>query len=141
MTIRHPGGRGRKAEHKHITFTVSLPPDLKALLDEWTTPDTSRSEVVAQLIRDKVQVKDHQTTVESLSELPTDSLLQVVRIKVPASLKWKSYRMAEVEQILREGKTLRREGLVWVTEKGQKLQHRAVEALLKAGNVAKISVH
>jgi hypothetical protein len=135
MTIRHPGGRGRKAEHKHITFTVSLPPDLKALLDDWTTPDTSRSEVVAQLIRDKVQLKEHQTTIEPLAELATDSLLQVVRVKVPSSLHWKSHRMAEVEQMLSEGKTLRREGLVWVTEKGQKLQHRAVEALLKVGNV------
>lgn len=48
---KHPGGRGRKAPNKHEAITISLPPHLKALLDAWTTPELSRSEVVGELIQ------------------------------------------------------------------------------------------
>ena len=47
---KHPGGRGRRAENKHQTITISLLPELKAALDAAVTDETSRSEVVAQLI-------------------------------------------------------------------------------------------
>ncbi|WP_412030615.1 hypothetical protein [Deinococcus yunweiensis] len=47
---KHRGGRGRRAPNKHESFSVSLPPHLKALLDGWVTDDLSRSEVIGQLI-------------------------------------------------------------------------------------------
>lgn len=52
MEKKHVGGRGRKAIGKHKTFGVSLPPDLKTLLDSWVTDDLSRSGVVAELIQE-----------------------------------------------------------------------------------------
>jgi Arc/MetJ-type ribon-helix-helix transcriptional regulator len=136
MIAKHPGGRGRKAEHKHITFTVSLPPDLKAVLDSWVTSETSRSEVVAQLVRQKAQIKEKQTTIEPLSEFFTGTSLRVVRVKVPASLHWKADRMVEVEKLLSHGKKLTRRGHIWYTDQEGTLQNRAVEALLKTGNLA-----
>lgn len=50
MEKKHLGGRGRKASNKHQVFSVSLPPELKVLLDSWVTQEVSRSELVAQLI-------------------------------------------------------------------------------------------
>jgi hypothetical protein len=53
MTQKHQGGRGRRApaKTKQIVVAVSLSPSEKALLDSWMNEATSRSEVVAQLIR------------------------------------------------------------------------------------------
>lgn len=52
---KHRGGRGRRAVNKHESFSVSLPPHLKALLDGWVTHDLSRSEVIGQLIEAHAQ--------------------------------------------------------------------------------------
>lgn len=54
---RHLGGRGRRAESKYQTITISLPPELKTLLDSWTSPEISRSQVVAQLIEARAQAQ------------------------------------------------------------------------------------
>ena len=56
---KHRGGRGRRAKNKHETITVSLPPNLKALLDGWVTDEISRSEIVARLI------EAHAATLEA----------------------------------------------------------------------------
>jgi hypothetical protein len=45
------GGRGRKARNKYQVFSVSVPLELKILLDSWVTPEVSRSEVIAGLIQ------------------------------------------------------------------------------------------
>lgn len=58
MTMtKHRGGRGRRALNKHKSFSVSLPPHLKAVLDSWVTPELSRSEVLAQLVEAHAQAQ------------------------------------------------------------------------------------
>ncbi len=54
---KHRGGRGRRALNKHESFSVSLPPHLKAVLDSWVTPELSRSEVLAQLVEAHAQAR------------------------------------------------------------------------------------
>jgi hypothetical protein len=57
MRKKHPGGRGHRAGNKYERFTVTLPPDLKALLDEWAVEGgVSRSEALAQVIEERGQV-------------------------------------------------------------------------------------
>jgi hypothetical protein len=148
MTTKHPGGRGRRAQNKHETFSVSLPPDLKAHLDAWTTPEVSRSEVVAGLVRAHAAQLAHRSAVKAPPAdgagnraprivaapiLTGGDTVQVVAVSVPRSLQWKSARMAEVETLLRQGDTLTRHGKTWRTVQGAELGERAVQALLTVG--------
>lgn len=59
---KHLGGRGRRAESKYQTITVSLAPELKTLLDSWTSEGLSRSQVVAQLIEGHARAQGHPAT-------------------------------------------------------------------------------
>lgn len=52
---KHLGGRGRRTDNKFQTITISLPPELKALLDSWASKELNRSQVVAQLIEAQAQ--------------------------------------------------------------------------------------
>jgi hypothetical protein len=130
--------------NKHITITVSLPPDLKELLESWVTPELSRSEIVGKLIQAHaarpaaVGFKDVPLFVAELpaDTQPTGATVRVLSVKVPGSLHWKSERMAQVEELLGHGPLLTRRGHVWHTVQGAALQNRAVEALTKTGNLA-----
>ena len=51
VTVKHKGGRGKTATNKYERFTVTMPPDLLARLDEYASARSlPRSEALALLL-------------------------------------------------------------------------------------------
>ena len=161
MTVKHRGGRGRRALNKHETVTISLPPHLKAALDAAVTPEVSRSEVVAQLIdqhlylstaqaQSQLQVPRKAKRVPAASRVmpkpksrpsrakstpPLPFAVTVISQRVDRGIKWKPERYAEAERLLAQGHTLKRmaDGADYITETGESMSWRTVSALIKMG--------
>lgn len=151
MTKKHVGGRGRKASNKHQTFSVSLPPHLKELLDSWTTEEVSRSELIGQLVQAHAQAlaapaitpatpQPHRkarkgpetgqrgkTTRLAL----TAPVLHVLTTTVPRGKGWKPEKYAEAERLLKQGDTLTADGVDYRTQQGEVMSWRTAEALIK----------
>lgn len=144
---KNRGGRGRKAESKYETVTISLPPELKKALDAAVSAEISRSEVVAQLIaahlvQSPQKKKPKQVTAEIAQKLsPKPSVtnlpgaVTVISQHVPRGLKWKPEKYAIAERLLQDGYTIRKnsESADYTTEKGGTVSWRTVQALLKLG--------
>lgn len=147
--VKHRGGRGRMAPQKHVTVTISLPPKLKAVLDSATTPEISRSEVVARLIETHlvtVSIPDSQQSAgggrparvrktKVTSSLP--EIVTVVQTRCPRgeAMRWDRERYEKTDALLGDGVTLRRveNGADYRTERGNIMSWRTVQALLKLG--------
>ena len=148
MTKKHVGGRGRKASNKHQTFSISLPPHLKQVLDQAVTEEVSRSEVVAGLI-EKHLLKSTPiqpasaraaATPKKAARPPTNNLPQAVTVvsqQVKRGLGWKPEKYEAAEKLLAEGYTITRksDSADYATEKGSLMSWRTVQALLKLGVV------
>lgn len=137
------------APQKHVTVTISLPPHLKEVLDSVTTPEVSRSEVVARLIENHlVQVStpspQQSATVNKPARIrktkTTSSLpktVTVIQTRCPRgeAMRWDRERYEKTDALLSDGVTLRRveNGADYQTEKGNVMSWRTVQALLKLG--------
>lgn len=148
MTRKHVGGRGRKASHKHQTFSISLPPHLKEALDAAVTAEISRSEVVAGLIsahlvktatskkpETAAPVAQKKTPKRPAANLP--AAVTVMAQYVPRAARWRPEKYKATERLLAEGYTIRKnsENADYSTEKGSPVSRRIVQALLKLGVV------
>lgn len=150
--LKHRGGRGRRAENKHQTVTISLPPILKAALDAAVTPEVSRSEVVAGLIeahlvkpvsRGKYSVAKAAAPQKKSYKAPVTNLPGVVTVmaqQMKRGLGWKPEKYAAAEKLLAEGYTITRkpDSADYTTEKGSLVSWRTVQALLKLGVVVSL---
>lgn len=147
---KHRGGRGRRAKNKHATISISLPPNLKEALDAAVTAETSRSEVVAELIAahlvgNTAVNKGPRTTPVPSRPKPTDTMPAAVTVmaqRMPRGLGWKPEKYRTAETLLAEGFTIvRAEGSAdYVTEKGNVMSWRTVAALLKLGTLVALTV-
>lgn len=157
MTLKkHPGGRGRRAENKHETFSVSLPPHLKALLDSWVTPAVSRSEVIARLIQAQadasstLQSKGMSTPQARLETPSRPSEEQITAPKLdspkrPVSKRGKTERLASYAPVLHVMQRTMPRGQKWTPAKylqaeallaeGDTLQAQGVDFVTEKGNV------
>lgn len=160
--VKHRGGRGRRAPNKHESFSVSLPPHLKALLDSWVTPELSRSEVVAQLVEAHAQAVAPGAEQRGAASGPTftpqkklkapsrssgergsrkeSQRLQVLSIYIPRGKGWKPEKYELGERLLAQGNILTRKSDKgdWITEKGEVMSWRTAQALLKYGILANL---
>lgn len=156
---KHRGGRGRRAKNKHETVTISLLPELKAALDAAVTDETSRSEVVAQLIstylvtpqqRQKAPPAKEKTLSAPRNRTPkatTTNLPHAVTVIQPRcprgeSMRWNRERYEATDALLAEGYTITRntENADYHTEKGNVMSWRTVKALLKLGVLVPVVV-
>jgi hypothetical protein len=148
MTKKHVGGRGRKASNKHQTFSISLPPHLKAALDAAVTEEVSRSEVVAGLIEAHLlksapparpAAPQKKAAKPPATNLP--AAVTVMTQQVNRGLKWKPEQYATAEKLLAEGYTITRksDSADYSTEKGSLVSWRTIRALLKRGVVVSLN--
>jgi hypothetical protein len=153
MTKKHVGGRGRKASNKHQTFSISLPPHLKAALDAAVTEEVSRSEVVAGLIEAhllksapparpagaRAAAPQKKAAKPPATNLP--AAVTVMAQQMKRGLGWKPEKYADAEKLLAEGYTITRkpDSADYSTEKGGLVSWRTVQALLKLGVVVPLT--
>jgi hypothetical protein len=152
MTKKHVGGRGRKTSNKHQTFSISLPPHLKAALDGAVTEEVSRSEVVAGLIETHLlksppparpAVARAAAPQKKAAKSPATNLPAAVTVmtqQVNRGLKWKPEKYAAAEKLLAEGYTITKhpDSADYSTEKGSLVSWRTIQALLKLGVVVSL---
>lgn len=159
MTKKHVGGRGRKASNKHQSFSISLPPHLKAVLDAAVTEEVSRSEVVAGLIEAhllrpvtneksapaprppapaRAAAPQKKAAKPPATNLP--AAVTVIAQQVKRGLGWKPEKYATAEKLLTEGYTITRkpDSADYTTEKGSLVSWRTIQALLKLGVVVSL---
>jgi hypothetical protein len=153
MTKKHVGGRGRKASHKHQTFSVSLPPHLKELLDSWTSEEVSRSELIGQFVQAHAIALAAPATPAQATATPqphrksrnrpqtgnrgkttrlalTAPVLHVLVTTVPRGKGWKPEKYEAAERLLRQGDTLTADGVDYRTQEGEIMSWRTAEALV-----------
>lgn len=153
MTKKHVGGRGRKASNKHQTFSVSLPPHLKAALDAAVTEEVSRSEIVAGLIEThllkpgpaprppataRAAAPPKRSAKPPATNLP--HAVTVMAQQMKRGLGWKPEKYEAAEKLLAEGYTITRklDSADYSTEKGSLVSWRTIQALLKLGVVVSL---
>lgn len=166
MSQKHKGGRGQRAENPYERLSVTLPPDLKLYLDaQAEAQGLNRSEMVAFLLEDH-QARNNPKPLKASKNLqvvepsrtsagPSTALtaprkpkhqdaevLQVVSVEIPrhirGQLRWDKEKYQQAEERLAQGKTLSRiPGKAdWVTEKGEVMSWRTVQALSAVGLVS-----
>lgn len=137
MAHKHLGGRGRKTRNKYQVFSVSIPPELKILLDSWVTEELSRSEVVAQLIQAHAD-RCPKSEAEPQSPVSSEGVRSRARQKTPTGSQNPSQygKRGKTERLVLTAPAL--QVLTSVVPRGKKWKpekYAHAERLLAQGNI------